>query len=224
MDTGSSLNTNVDASLGATRVDLRGLGSERTLVLLNGRRLPNGGIGGDASVDLDTLPVSMIERVEVLASGASAVHGSDAIGGVVNVITRRCPCRGGAGGSRGGSTEDGDGQTVRGNAALGFDAVRRRLESRPRATCDRTASQPDSRSYSAEPLRIIDSEGTLGYVASSGFQMAQFQVPAGNAAGAATRSIHARSGCHRADRGRLSPVYQGRRVQRFAFQLFANAD
>ena len=89
MDTGSSINTNSDFALGATRIDLRGLGAERTLVLLNGRRLPNGGIGGDDSVDIDSLPVALIERVEVLASGASAVYGSDAVGGVVNVITKQ---------------------------------------------------------------------------------------------------------------------------------------
>ena len=59
-----------------------------TVVLLNGRRLPNSGLGADASVDLNTLPMSFIERVEVLANGASAAFGSDAVGGVVNIVTR----------------------------------------------------------------------------------------------------------------------------------------
>lgn len=73
---------------GSTRVDLRGLGAARTLVLLNGRRVVPGGTGADASVDLSSIPLAMIERVEVLKDGASAIYGSDAIGGVVNIITR----------------------------------------------------------------------------------------------------------------------------------------
>lgn len=86
---GTQQNTNVNnGGDGSTRLSLRALGAARTLVLLNGRRLPNGGIGGDASVDLNSLPLSMIERVEVLTSGASAVYGADAVAGVVNVITR----------------------------------------------------------------------------------------------------------------------------------------
>ena len=73
---------------GATRVSLRGLGAQRTLVLVNGRRFVPGGLGADASVDLNSLPSTVIEQIEVLKDGASAVYGSDAVGGVVNVITR----------------------------------------------------------------------------------------------------------------------------------------
>ncbi|MGE5184475.1 MAG: TonB-dependent receptor plug domain-containing protein, partial [Acidobacteriota bacterium] len=74
---------------GATRLDLRGLGASRTLVLLNGRRFVPGGNGADASVDVDAIPLAMIERVEILKDGASALYGADAIGGVVNIITRK---------------------------------------------------------------------------------------------------------------------------------------
>jgi outer membrane receptor protein involved in Fe transport len=74
---------------GSVRMDLRGLSSERTLVLLNGRRVVFSGIGGDRSVDLNALPTAAIERVEVLKSGASAIHGSDAMAGVINLITRK---------------------------------------------------------------------------------------------------------------------------------------
>jgi outer membrane receptor protein involved in Fe transport len=75
---------------GATRVNLRSLGVSRTLVLLNGRRLPSSGFGANsASPDLNTIPTAAVERIEVLKDGASAVYGSDAIGGVVNVITRK---------------------------------------------------------------------------------------------------------------------------------------
>ena len=73
---------------GSTRISLRGLGSTRTLVLVNGRRFVPGGTGANSSVDLNSIPASVIERIEVLKDGASAVYGSDAIGGVVNVITR----------------------------------------------------------------------------------------------------------------------------------------
>ncbi len=73
---------------GTTRVDLRGLGSDRTLVLLNGRRIVPGGTGVSASADLNAIPIAVIDRVEVLKDGASAIYGSDAIGGVVNIITR----------------------------------------------------------------------------------------------------------------------------------------
>ena len=73
---------------GATRISLRGLGAQRTLVLVNGRRFVPGGLGANAAVDLNSLPSTVIERIEVLKDGASAVYGSDAVGGVVNVITR----------------------------------------------------------------------------------------------------------------------------------------
>ena len=73
---------------GSTRVNLRGLGTQRTLVLVNGRRFVPGGTGANASVDLNAIPAAVVERVEVLKDGASAVYGSDAVGGVVNIITR----------------------------------------------------------------------------------------------------------------------------------------
>lgn len=66
--------------------NLRGLGSSSTLVLLNGRRLPAAGFG--EFTDISMLPVSAIERIEVLADGASAIYGSDAIAGVINFVLR----------------------------------------------------------------------------------------------------------------------------------------
>ncbi len=87
---GNSINTQVNnGGNGATRVALRGLGPARTLVLLNGRRFVPGGNGANDSVDLNSIPVAAIERIEVLKDGASAVYGSDAIGGVINLITRK---------------------------------------------------------------------------------------------------------------------------------------
>src|SRR4051812_13914421 len=86
---GNAINAqNNNGGDGSTRVDLRGLGTARTLVLLNGRRVVPSGTGADTAVDFGTIPLAMIERVEVLKDGASAIYGSDAIAGVVNVITR----------------------------------------------------------------------------------------------------------------------------------------
>lgn len=72
---------------GISTVNLRGLGSNRTLVLVNGRRFI-GGFGGDTAVDLNNIPVDLIERVDNITGGSSAVYGSDAIAGVVNFIMR----------------------------------------------------------------------------------------------------------------------------------------
>jgi iron complex outermembrane recepter protein len=69
-------------------INLRALSSARTLVLIDGRRAAKGPMVGD-SVDLNIIPMAMIERVEVLTDGASAIYGSDAIAGVVNFITRK---------------------------------------------------------------------------------------------------------------------------------------
>ncbi|WP_058196044.1 TonB-dependent receptor [Xanthomonas translucens] len=74
-------NTNNGGGTGASTISLRGLGDKRTLILVNGTRL--------ASNDVNAIPATMIERVEVLSDGASAVYGSDAIGGVVNFILRK---------------------------------------------------------------------------------------------------------------------------------------
>lgn len=68
-------------------IDLRGLGAERTLVLIDGRRAPKAPTVGSAQ-DLNTIPLAAVERIEVLNDGASAIYGSDAIGGVVNIILR----------------------------------------------------------------------------------------------------------------------------------------
>ena len=73
---------------GQVGASLRGLGRGRTLVLLNGRRLPVYPFSGQG-VDLNAIPLAAIERVEVLRDGASATYGSDAIGGVMNFITRK---------------------------------------------------------------------------------------------------------------------------------------
>ena len=84
---GSAINTNNNnGGNGTTTINIRGIGSNRTLVLVNGKRW-SPGLGG--SVDLNNIPASIIDRIEVLKDGASAVYGSDAIAGVVNIITKQ---------------------------------------------------------------------------------------------------------------------------------------
>ena len=73
---------------GTSRISLRGLGSDRTLVLLNGRRFVAGGNGANGSVDLNAIPLTIVDRIEILNNGASAIYGADAVSGVVNIITR----------------------------------------------------------------------------------------------------------------------------------------
>ena len=84
---GSNLNS-VRNFTGASTVNLRGLGSESTLVLVDGKRIGHSGLLGGVT-DISSIPLSMVERIEVLLDGASAVYGSDAVGGVINIITRR---------------------------------------------------------------------------------------------------------------------------------------
>ena len=84
---GSTLNGAANVT-GASTVNLRGLGSESTLILVDGRRIGYSGILGGVT-DISTIPLSMVERIEILLDGASAIYGSDAVGGVVNIITRQ---------------------------------------------------------------------------------------------------------------------------------------
>ncbi|PKG59155.1 MULTISPECIES: TonB-dependent siderophore receptor [unclassified Shewanella] len=70
-------------------VNLRGVGSERTLVLLNGKRMPGSPTLGGTAVNLNAITTAGIDRIEILSDGASAVYGSDAIAGVINIITKK---------------------------------------------------------------------------------------------------------------------------------------
>lgn len=90
---GATINTTFATTAlsgGETNLDLRNLGSQRVLVLVNGHRWVNGLVAtGTSAVDLNNIPVSVIDHIEVLKDGASAIYGSDAIAGVVNIITRK---------------------------------------------------------------------------------------------------------------------------------------
>jgi outer membrane receptor protein involved in Fe transport len=76
-----------NGSNGTASIDLRGMGSNRTLVLINGRRFVPATLGG--TVDTNSIPVSLLERVDLVTGGASAVYGADAVAGVVNFVTKR---------------------------------------------------------------------------------------------------------------------------------------
>ena len=87
---GASITDSTGGQRGFNGANLRGLGVSSTLILLNGRRLANFASPGDAAgVDLNSIPAGAIQRVEVLKDGASAIYGTDAIGGVINFITRK---------------------------------------------------------------------------------------------------------------------------------------
>lgn len=102
-----SSNFVTDGGPGAQTIDLRGLGPNRTLVLLNGKRAgPAGTRGAVSSFDLNVLPLSIIKNIEILKTGASSVYGSDAIAGVVNISTM----------------DEADGLTLDFNVAVPFDS------------------------------------------------------------------------------------------------------
>lgn len=148
-------------------VNLRGLGQNSTLLLINGDRPPLGGFGGTFA-DLSVIPASIVERVEIVPDGSSAIYGSDAVAGVVNVITRRDFS--GAETSFRIGTADGDSQEYQfsqllgtrwssGHAVIAYEFYRRdRLaaEDRDFATDDlRPLGGPDRRGNYANPGTIF---------------------------------------------------------------------
>lgn len=100
-------------------VSLRGLGAERTLVLINGRRAGPAGIrGAVAPFDLNVLPLSVVRQVEILKTGASSIYGSDAVAGVVNILTRD-DLNGFEGGGFSSITEHGGGESYGADVSFG---------------------------------------------------------------------------------------------------------
>lgn len=135
---GSALNTRLNSSgnfgfppdgsgvgAGAATVDLRHLGSNRVLVLVDGLRWVNesSASGVSSAVDLNTIPIAMIDRIEVLEDGASSIYGTDAIGGVVNIITRT-DFQGASASVQYGEYDEGDGETVDAQVSFGGRADR----------------------------------------------------------------------------------------------------
>ena len=122
-NTGASYDETFTGSFarGSSGVSLRALGQKSTLTLINGRRMAVYSFAQnlqDSFVDLNSIPLSAIERIEVLKDGASAIYGSDAIAGVVNVILRK-DYRGAEATLGGGVTSHSDGQEIRLSGAVG---------------------------------------------------------------------------------------------------------
>ena len=149
---------------GRGEVDLRGLGSKRTLVMLNGRRL--GPAGSDGAVDVNVIPATLVENIEVLTGGASSVYGSDAVAGVVNVNLKRnydgLEVSGGYD-----VTEEDDGDTWNLSVAGGFAFA----EERGRVTAfiartERDEIETSARDFSAFPLSEDFATGSLDFFGS----------------------------------------------------------
>ena len=118
----NDLATSASFAIGSSSISLRGLGASSTLVLLNGRRLANYGFanGGQSQfVNLDTIPFAAIERIEILKDGASAIYGSEAIAGVINVILRKDYSGAEAGGTYT-INSDSEYKTWRANGTIGY--------------------------------------------------------------------------------------------------------
>jgi iron complex outermembrane recepter protein len=130
---GSSLNTKFNSAgnfgfppdgggvgSGSTTVSLRNLGAKRVLVLVDGLRWVNesSASGVSAAVDLNTIPASIVDRIEILKDGASSLYGSDAVAGVINIITKKKQTGLGLH-IYGGDYSTGDGKTYSGNVSLG---------------------------------------------------------------------------------------------------------
>jgi iron complex outermembrane receptor protein len=153
---------------GFTAASLRGLGFVRTLILLNGRRLAPYAAGG-YSVDLSAIPASALERVEILKDGASAVYGSDAIGGVINFILRK-DFQGVEVNANYFATEHGGGNNGRVNATAGYGDL----------TKDRFNFLLSVDYFKQDPLKASQRESTkTGYLPWLGVDRTNFNsVPA----------------------------------------------
>ena len=173
---GNSTSTQVtNGGNGTAMVALRGLPVSNTLILLNGRRTSSDALDGRAA-DLNSIPLGMVERVEVLKDGASAIYGSDAIAGVVNVITRR-HVTGLHLDTYFGSSEHGDLETARVNMIYGREAdawafdigvsfydqqpIWSRDRSISRTADDRTRGGIDQRSSATALARIMLDDGPV---------------------------------------------------------------
>lgn len=143
---------------GSTQVNLRGLGINRTLVLLNGRRMLNSGTGANASVDLNTIPVSIIKKIEVLKDGASAIYGADAVAGVVNIITHQ-QLDGIQLSARVGQTEQGDGEQYTMSVTAG--QVWSDASAYLALSYDKTQRVPMT-SRAKCPIKVVNNEKTCG--------------------------------------------------------------
>lgn len=207
-DSQATLNTNGNVGsvqqgagsniFGGAAFDLLGLGAGATLTLLNGHRIATGGLDGSI-VDVSLIPLSMIDHIEILTDGASAIYGSDAVAGVVNIVTRRTLNGAEAGLRYGQSTDKGAGEFTgsqlfgrewsTGNVLLdyeyddqqGLDASERRwigLENGPYSLVPENRRQ----SFSLNGTQQLDdtSFSVVGLYSSREFRMSGLQFSSSN--------------------------------------------
>jgi iron complex outermembrane recepter protein len=111
------------STYGVSSLSLRGLSDARTLVLVNGRRIAAQAGGGGVAVNVNTIPLAAIERIEVLKDGASAVYGSDAVAGVINFILTKDYNGAEVGVTYGAPTRSGGGDSLRVSGVVGFGSM-----------------------------------------------------------------------------------------------------
>ncbi|TKS54952.1 TonB-dependent receptor [Luteimonas yindakuii] len=145
---------------GAATVDLRGLGVNRSLVLVDGRRWIGTVTNANGAVDINSIPMALIERVEVLKDGASAIYGSDAIGGVVNFILRK-DFEGLEASVFYGNSSRGDADTQRFDGVFGMVSDRARLMLGASYDKEDQVSAAD-RAYSSQPYQLYAGEHGIG--------------------------------------------------------------
>lgn len=155
---------------GAATISLRGLGDERTLTLLNGRRMVYN--------DVNSIPMAAIERVEILKAGASAIYGSDAIGGVVNFILKT-DFDGGELSAGYGQSSESDGERIIGNVLYGWSGERGSVLLNLNYNDQEGISAAD-RDYSRNALTLYSGTVTIG--GSSRTTTGRYSVPRANAA------------------------------------------
>ncbi len=145
---------------GAATVDLRGLGVNRSLVLVDGKRWIGTISNANGAVDINSIPMALIERVEILKDGASAIYGSDAIGGVVNFILRK-DFEGVEASAYFGTSSRGDASTRRLDATFGMIGEKGRLMLGTSYDKEDQVSAAD-RSYSSQPYQLYAGERGIG--------------------------------------------------------------
>jgi len=146
---------------GTAQVNLRGLGINRTLTLINGRRIVNGGTGANSAPDLNMIPTAIIGRMDVLKDGASAIYGADAVAGVVNIVTIN-DFEGLKLSSKYGVTDEGDGQD------LSFDLLWGMRGDRGGVTAALTYQKTEAVNLASRaPCGLGEIDGKLACVASA---------------------------------------------------------
>lgn len=164
---------------GAATVDLRGLGVNRSLVLVDGKRWIGTISNANGAVDVNSIPMALIERVDVLKDGASAIYGSDAIGGVVNFILRK-DFEGLEASAFYGISSRGDAATQRFDATFGLTGEKGHLMLGASYDKEDSVSAAD-RTYSSQPYQLYAGEKGIG--GTSRILTGRYVVPRASAGG-----------------------------------------